>query len=134
MKKFYQNSELRFDCQTDCANCCKLSSGYVFLTDTEASKIAKDLDISENEFLKHFTRIVDDQLCIVDGENEHCVFLEDHKCNIYDVRPTQCRTYPFWPENLKSKSRWQLAEEECPGIGKGKLYSPQEIEQFLKKK
>ena len=134
MKRFYHQSVIKFECQPDCANCCKLSSGYVFLTDEEASHIAENLAIPENEFLQHFTRIVDKHLCLVDGEDEHCVFLENQKCNIYEVRPTQCRTYPFWPENLKSKSRWQLTCEECPGIGKGMKHSAEEIERILRKK
>ena len=132
MRRFYYKTEIKFECQPDCANCCKLSNGFVFLTDEEALMISENLGISEDDFLQHFTRIVDDQLCLVDGEDEHCVFLEDHKCNIYDVRPLQCRTYPFWPENLKSKSRWQLTKDECPGIGKGKNYTAEEIDKNLK--
>ena len=35
-----------------------------------------------------------------------CVFLKEDPergrktCSIYPVRPLQCRTWPFWPENL----------------------------------
>ncbi|MBN1408373.1 MAG: YkgJ family cysteine cluster protein [Calditrichaceae bacterium] len=132
MKRFYHQSEIKFECQPDCANCCKLSNGFVFLTEKEALKIAENLAISEDEFLQYFTRIIDDQICLVNGEDEHCVFLENHKCNIYEVKPLQCRTYPFWPENLKSKSRWQLTCNECPGVGKGRVYSVEEIEKILK--
>lgn len=131
MKRFYHDAGIRFECQAECAQCCQLSNGYVFLTEEEAAKIAEDLNISEHEFLQHFTRIIDNQLCLVDGEDDHCVFLEDYKCSIYKVRPMQCRTYPFWPENLKSKSRWQLIKNECPGIGKGRIYSAREIEDIV---
>ena len=134
MKKFYRHSNIRFACQPECANCCKLSDGYVFISDTEAQKIAEYLNISEDEFLRHFTRIIDDQLCLVDGNDEHCAFLEKYICNIYEVRPVQCRTYPFWPENLKSNFRWQLTCEECPGIGEGRTYMPEEIDQLLIKR
>lgn len=134
MKRFFHYTEINFECQPDCSNCCKLSNGYVFLTETEAMYIANYLEISEKEFLQHFTRIIDEQLCLVDGENEHCVFLENHRCNIYDIRPIQCQTYPFWPENLKSKSRWQITQDECPGIGKGRHYSDREIDLSLRKK
>jgi Fe-S-cluster containining protein len=132
MNRFYYQNEIKFECQPDCANCCKFSNGFVFLNDEEASRIAEDLKISEDEFLQYFTRIIDNQLYLADGEDEHCVFLENYKCNIYDVRPLQCRTYPFWPENLKSKSRWQLTKDECPGIGKGRNYSAEEIDKILK--
>jgi len=134
MNRFYHNSRIRFECQPDCASCCKISDGFVFLTDKEAVKIAKALDLSESEFLQHFTRIIDDQICLVDRDNEYCVFLEDNMCTIYDFRPAQCRTYPFWKENLKSRSRWQLVMEECPGIGKGQVYSAEKIESIIKNK
>lgn len=32
------------------------------------------------------------------------------------ARPTQCRTFPWWPQNLISDYDWQLAARECEGI------------------
>ena len=29
------------------------------------------------------------------------------QCSIYDVRPVQCSTYPFWPSLLASKEDWE---------------------------
>ncbi len=84
------------------------------------------------EFILHFTRELDDRLVLVNGENDHCVFLENGQCLIYEVRPVQCRTYPFWPENLKNKYSWQQTMEECPGIGQGKLFAKEEIISLLK--
>ncbi len=37
-------------------------------------------------------------------------------CAIYDVRPTQCRKWPFWPANLDSPDNWNAAAVKCPGI------------------
>lgn len=52
---------------------------------------------------------------------------------MYDIRPRQCRTWPFWPENMK-RSFW---EEEiapfCPGIGQGRLFTAVEIEELIRK-
>ena len=44
-----------------------------------------------------------------------CVFFDMQKkmCSIYDVRPSQCRTFPFWEyfkENIDE------VVTECPGI------------------
>eukprot|EP00571_Detonula_confervacea_P017134 CAMPEP_0172312994 /NCGR_PEP_ID=MMETSP1058-20130122/19059_1 /TAXON_ID=83371 /ORGANISM="Detonula confervacea, Strain CCMP 353" /LENGTH=180 /DNA_ID=CAMNT_0013026569 /DNA_START=203 /DNA_END=745 /DNA_ORIENTATION=- len=37
-----------------------------------------------------------------------CVFLDPvGKCGIYDVRPVQCSTYPFWPSLLESQEDWE---------------------------
>lgn len=48
-------------------------------------------------------------------------------CRIYPVRPQQCRTYPFWFDNLRSRYAWKQTEAACPGIGKGPVYSREEI-------
>jgi len=44
------------------------------------------------------------------------------------VRPTQCRTYPFWPENVKSADAWHALEPDCPGLNRGRLFTPAEID------
>ena len=47
-----------------------------------------------------------------EGEEGACVFLEKetNHCQIYEARPTQCRTYPFWPSIMKAPDAWH---EEC---------------------
>lgn len=59
-----------------------------------------------------------------------CVFFdsESRKCEIYEVRPEQCRTWPFWDSNLKTEEDWERTCDECPGSGTGKLYSLEAIE------
>jgi len=39
-----------------------------------------------------------------------CVFLENNQCSIYNARPVQCRTYPFWPSILVDEESWN---DEC---------------------
>lgn len=131
MPKMNLTFEVKFECQENCSNCCKLPGGFVYLSEKETADIADYLDVRENLFLQWFTRIIDDKLCLVDGGNEYCVFLEDNKCSVYPVRPQQCRAYPFWRENLKSKARWRQTSEQCPGIGKGKKYTEREIKDII---
>ena len=52
-------------------------------------------------------------------------------CTIYPVRPRQCRTFPFWPENLESPEAWEEATETCHGVGSGKLYRLEDIGSVL---
>ena len=48
-----------------------------------------------------------------------CVFLRDGvRCEVYEARPIQCRTFPFWPRNLKTPEAWHEAARECEGIGR----------------
>jgi len=39
---------------------------------------------------------------------EPCGLLdEDGRCTVYEARPTQCRTYPFWDELIESRESWE---------------------------
>jgi Fe-S-cluster containining protein len=54
------------------------------------------------------------------------VFLKENNqgqrgCSIYSVRPYQCRTWPFWPENLTTPNHWQRSAARCPGMAAGGL-------------
>lgn len=129
-----KHSQIRFECLADCSNCCQLAGGYVYLTEEEATAIARYMETDEDLFLEWFVRWVDEKRALVDGPEEHCIFLEEGRCSIYPVRPKQCRTYPFWPENMKTKDRWALTKQMCPGIGKGRLFSAEEISEIIKGK
>ena len=51
------------------------------------------------------------------GEDFHCIFLENGKlCSVYDLRPVQCRTFPYWPEVMESRETWNTEKLECEGI------------------
>ncbi len=124
----------RFECIDGCSDCCQHPGGFVYLSHKEASAIAEYLGAPSGLFLEWFTSEIDGQLVLKDGEQEACIFLEEGLCTIYALRPQQCRTYPFWPENMKTKERWELTRQECPGIGKGRKFSAGEIENILKGK
>ena len=55
------------------------------------------------------------------------IFLRDKRCSVYKSRPVQCRTWPFWPENMNSKIWNNEISKNCPGIGKGKIIKKREI-------
>lgn len=118
---------VRFECQPDCANCCRAENGFVFLSENEAAAIARHLETGNDEFREWFTRSVEGQLCLVDGQGDNCVFLEEDQCLIYEVRPAQCRSYPFWPECIRDEESWHKTQMACPGIGKGGVISREEI-------
>jgi len=132
-KERFWDTGLHFSC-TACGNCCQLDGGKVFLTEDEVNRAAEYLGMSIDEFIATYIRAIVEQESYVlrDGEKDCCIFLEDQKCNIYPVRPMQCRTFPFWPENVKSLYRWKIVAEDCPGIGQGRLYTAEEINDVLK--
>jgi Fe-S-cluster containining protein len=69
-----------------------------------------------------------DQLSLRERANYDCVFWKDG-CSVYEARPLQCRTYPFWPSLLESRRAWDAMG--CPGMGKGELHSREEIERAM---
>jgi Fe-S-cluster containining protein len=50
-----------------------------------------------------------------------CNFLRDGGCSIHPAKPTQCRTFPFWPELVESRREWHKTAQYCPGMGQGPL-------------
>ncbi|MCC7144945.1 MAG: YkgJ family cysteine cluster protein [Phycisphaeraceae bacterium] len=132
---------LRFTC-TQCGNCCTGPEGYVWYTDEEELAMAERLKVSREQFRTRYAHQVEGHWSLMekfspDGSGYDCVFLQRTEegrriCQIYDVRPTQCRTWPFWPENLKSPAAWRSAGRRCPGMiagmeGVGKLYPVEQI-------
>ena len=129
MSKFYKNG-LYFEC-TVCGECCRHSGGKVEITPIEALIIASALDISPEEFLREYGHQENGSIELIDNEDGHCIFLLEDRCSIYDSRPSQCRNFPFWLENLKSHYRWKQLRSFCPGIDQGELYSLETIRQKL---
>lgn len=109
---------LKFSC-TGCGKCCTGPSGFVFVTEEEMQGMANELQISLDLFKRKYTRKRNNQYALTErknGDEYACVFLKDKKCLVYQNRPLQCRTYPFWPENIHTPEAWALTALECEGI------------------
>ena len=126
---------LRFKC-TMCGNCCTGPEGYVHLSDEEAAAIAQRLNISTTAFLRDYTRDTVFGRSLKEHNTPHgldCIFLDRAKipgkavCGIYEDRPAQCRTWPFWSAIIQSRRTWDSAKRTCPGIDTGPLIPPSKI-------
>lgn len=107
---------LRFKC-TGCGGCCTGSPGYVWVDEDEISTMANHLNISIEAFGKKYLRKIKGRYSLIeDQQNYDCVFLKDNRCTIYNARPKQCRTYPWWLSNIRSKAHWERASQMCEGI------------------
>ena len=107
---------LRFQC-TGCGACCSKEPGYVWLSAAEIHAIADHLQISKEEFLRRYTRSIFGRISLLENKiTFDCVFLKDNKCQIYSARPMQCRTFPWWKENLESPAAWRETAVRCEGI------------------
>ncbi|RDU65614.1 YkgJ family cysteine cluster protein [Helicobacter sp. MIT 14-3879] len=80
--------------------CCVGESGYIFLNKNEMERIAKFLNMKFEEFTIKYIRKVGEKYSLIEKEHisgKACIFFDDDKqCTIYNVRPNNCRTFPFW--------------------------------------
>ena len=128
-RPFYEDG-LKFQCQGS-GNCCTSHGefGFVFLTLEDRRRFAKHLNISTAAFTRQYCDIKDGVWHLKeDPKNPDCMFLKNKRCSTYEARPTQCRTWPFWPEVMNPKSWKKEVASFCPGIGKGRLWTKEEIE------
>lgn len=126
---------LRFQC-TECGKCCTGKPGYIWITEEEIKAMADQLQITEQAFKIKYTRTRDNRYALVelkdDKGNNRCIFLKGKRCEVYQARPGQCRTFPWWKENLHNEESWKLAAEDCEGINEEAPLVPYaEIERSL---
>jgi len=130
-------SGLHFECQ-GCGRCCSgPEPGYIWANGSEVERMAEELKLTVGEFRKRYMRRVGLRWTLIEEPlNRDCIFLRDtgghRECAIYEVRPRQCRTWPFWPENLKSPGDWNRSAKRCAGINRGRLYAFEEIQTIRK--
>jgi uncharacterized protein len=133
MSRFYEKG-LRFSC-TGCGYCCSKEPGYVFLTDEDLRGMLACTCMGREEFISAYCRLVDmgtfRLVSLKEKTNNDCIFFEDSRCSVYEFRPLQCRSYPFWNHVLESSETWAEEAQRCPGIGGAQLHSAEEIEHWL---
>jgi Fe-S-cluster containining protein len=91
------------------------------VTSEEIAAIAKHLDKPVGEIRLMHTRPVRGSTSLTEFANGDCTFFDPQtrKCRVYEVRPRQCRTWPFWRSNVESPETWSRTQATCPGAGQG---------------
>jgi len=121
---------LSFRC-TQCGNCCTGAPGVVWVTEQEIRDIAEHTGQSIGEVRLEHTRLFGGRTSLKEYANGDCTFFDPQTrgCQIYEVRPTQCRTWPFWNSNLESPAAWKRCQDDCPGAGTGDFFALEQVEQ-----
>lgn len=139
-REWFDDEPVRFEC-TLCGRCCTGPSGFVLFSREEGEAIAERLGITYTDFYERYTHdtpagrsLRETRHHEPDGTVQHdCVFLDRESepgsliCSLYEDRPTQCRTFPFWPEHMGSRRSWRLLGKTCEGIGRGDFVPASEI-------
>lgn len=82
--------------------------------------------MSKRAFRSAYTRRVKGFTSLKEKENYDCIFYDKSRgCTVYEVRPKQCRTWPFWRGVVHSRERWEQETLHCPGMNHGKLHPPE---------
>jgi Fe-S-cluster containining protein len=106
-------------CDTCAGNCCIGESGYIWITIQEIDFLSKHLNISLEEVREKYLNKIGYKYSIKEvklaEDNYACAFfnLEKRQCSIYEARPMQCRTFPFWDY---FKENTEEVYKECPAI------------------
>lgn len=134
-RKPWYHDGLAFQC-TQCGDCCSGEPGYVFVNRTEIAELAEFFELDVETFERRFVRQVGRRKSLTEYPDGDCILLdpETRKCTAYGARPVQCRTWPFWSSNLRSRKAWEKTCEVCPGAGEGRVYTFEEIERQRKQK
>jgi len=119
---------LPFGC-TSCGRCCH-NEGEVWLDSDEFSDLVLHLKMPPRTVVDHYVDTVMNGWTRLknngakDAMDDRCVFLgpDGKQCTIYEARPVQCRTYPFWPRLLTNQGEWDK-EAVVPDDVEGKHWS-----------
>lgn len=104
----------KIDC-LDCAACCKNYSPRFKQQDIK--RIARSLNMKERDF--ELTYLVSDEDHDFVLQSKPCPFLEkDNKCQIYDVRPSDCHRFPYTDEDvfIKQPALTLMNASFCPAV------------------
>lgn len=108
-----------YGCNSCKGNCCIGESGYIWINSAEIQALALHLKISSEDLKKRYLNKIEYKYSIKEiqlaSNNYACCFfdLDKKQCSVYDARPNQCRTFPFWDY---FKENEEEVYKECPAI------------------
>lgn len=106
-------------CEACGGGCCTGESGYIWAKYAEIEKMAMFVNLSVEDFATMYLRKVKHRYSLIEKEiapnNFACIFFDEEikRCSIYAVRPSQCRTFPFWEQFKNDENE---VRKECPGV------------------
>ncbi|EQB40660.1 hypothetical protein M947_02295 [Sulfurimonas hongkongensis] len=105
-------------CASCGGRCCTGESGYIYVNKSEIEDISNFLNINTKDFVKKYLYREGFKYSIKErkvGDSYECIFYDatTNGCRVYEARPIQCRTFPFWDY---FKTRIDELQLECPGV------------------
>ncbi|MGG7073393.1 YkgJ family cysteine cluster protein [Campylobacter sp. 9BO] len=105
-------------CQSCGGKCCTGDSGLIWIDDSEIAALAKYLNFEIEQFKEQFLFIYKGKFSIKEKPykgGQACIFFDEKEqnCGIYEYRPKQCRSFPFWEH---FKTNLEELKQECIGV------------------
>jgi Fe-S-cluster containining protein len=132
MEPTFYAKGLRFAC-TGCGECCRARHGkpsWVYVTLAERRRLARHLKLRTSVFTRRYCAKTFG-FYHLKNPNQDCLFLDGARCTVYEARPGQCRTFPFWRENMTEAAWNGPVARECEGVNRGRRWTREEIERRL---
>ena len=119
---------LKFTC-SQCGDCCTGAPGFVWVNAAEIAEMAAIVGMEVPAFEARYVRTVGIRKSLTERPNGDCELLDPKTrgCTVYQARPRQCRTWPFWESNIRTPEAWKETCEMCPGSGQGRLVPLEDI-------
>lgn len=100
------------------AKCCTGESGYIYVNQEDIKNISNFLNLTRKEFIDKFLYKTAYNYSIKErrvGDSYECAFYDriNNGCSIYEHRPSQCISFPFWDYFLKNPKE---LKNECIGV------------------
>ena len=103
-------------CNSCSGRCCTGASGHIWITPQDAEGMSRTLGVSFAQFISEYTHRINGRLSLNEhrrSEVDYACIMYENGCKVYQHRPTQCRTFPFWDHFRRNPEEVQ---RECPGI------------------
>ncbi len=106
-------------CESCGGKCCLGESGHIIISESEISRMAEVLQLPVHKLRQKYLIKTEQGFSIrevhLDNGQFACIYfdLEKKCCSVYDARPVQCRTFPFWDRYFFKKDETFY---NCPGI------------------
>lgn len=98
--------------------CCTGESGYIWINEDEIRSLGEYLGYKTELIKEIFLEKFGNRYSIKEKPYKGglaCIFFDEKNknCSIYEYRPNQCRSFPFWEH---FKRNFKELERECIGV------------------